>query len=144
MIATPLPTAEDINVHDSLDERHACRVFFGKSIAEAEALFRENALFYSEDLLWMGPVGFQFYLAAYINYLLSPASAGDSDGINCFTGLLEFRTQQDSAALIPIQEVVTKACHKLVKDFAKFEANPDFYGPLSSRLELVAKRISTA
>ena len=49
-----LPTAADINVHDSLDEQHACQVFLGKSIDQAEALFRENGLFYQEDLMGMG------------------------------------------------------------------------------------------
>jgi hypothetical protein len=41
-----LPTRDDINVHDSLDERSACEHFFGKTLEGAETLFRENSLYY--------------------------------------------------------------------------------------------------
>ncbi len=62
-----LPTAAEINVYDSLDERYACKNFLGKNLGEAEELFRENALHYSEDLEWMGPVAFRYYIRAYID-----------------------------------------------------------------------------
>lgn len=58
----PLPTRQDINVHDSLDERSACEHFLGKSLLEAETLFRENSLYYQEDLMFMGASAFRFYL----------------------------------------------------------------------------------
>ena len=44
LVDTQLPTAEEINVFDSLDERHAVEVFLGKDLEQAEALFRENFL----------------------------------------------------------------------------------------------------
>jgi hypothetical protein len=44
-----IPSATDINGHDSLDERHAGKIFLGQSLEEA--LFRENALCYFEDLM---------------------------------------------------------------------------------------------
>lgn len=41
-----LPSRDEINVHDSLDERSACDSFLGKTLEQAEALFHENSLDY--------------------------------------------------------------------------------------------------
>jgi hypothetical protein len=51
---TRLPSAEEINVFDSLDERSAVEHFLGKDLEQAEALFCEDLLCYWEDLMWMG------------------------------------------------------------------------------------------
>ena len=55
-MAGRLPTAEEINVFDSLDERCAVKNFLGKNQEQAHSLFRENFLRYQEDLMWMGPI----------------------------------------------------------------------------------------
>jgi hypothetical protein len=90
-----LPTAAEINIHDSLDERSACEHFLGKSVAEAETLFRDNALYYQEDLMFMGPIAFRYYVPAFINYIRGEGSSrGDSDAINCFHGLVKFWIDQ--------------------------------------------------
>src|SRR6185437_15714897 len=57
-----LPTAEEINVFDSLDELDAVEHFLGKDLEQAQSLFRENFLRYQEDLMFMGPKAFQFYV----------------------------------------------------------------------------------
>ena len=88
-----LPTAKEMDPYDSLDGQRACKNFLGKNLDEAEALFRENSLHYQEDLMWMGPIAFRYYVAAAISYIQSEAAVGDSDFINCFVGLLEFRQQ---------------------------------------------------
>ena len=63
----------------SLDEGSACKHFLGKTLTEAEALFREASLYYQEDLMWMGPRAFQFYLPAALNDLKSEAARGPND-----------------------------------------------------------------
>ncbi|WP_435007341.1 hypothetical protein P12x_004665 [Tundrisphaera lichenicola] len=62
-----LPSAEEINVFDSLDERAAVRRFLGKDLRQARELFRDNFLAYQEDLMRMGPRAFAFYLPADID-----------------------------------------------------------------------------
>ena len=75
-----LPTAKEINPCDeNLDGRVACKMFLGRSLDEAEALFRENSCYYQEGLMWMGPVAFRFYVTAAIWYIKSAAAAGDSN-----------------------------------------------------------------
>ena len=40
---------------------------------------------------------FRYYIHAYLDYLLSDKSEGDSDGASCFFGLIEFREKQTFA-----------------------------------------------
>ena len=83
------PKQDQIDVFGTLDERKACKHFLGKTVDEAVRLFEENALFYQEDLMFMGPVAFQYYVPAFVRYIDS--AVGDSDAVNCFVGLLEHR-----------------------------------------------------
>lgn len=130
-----LPTRQDLNVHDSLDERHACKIFFGKSIEEAEALFRENALFYHEDLMWMGPVAFRFYVGGAIRYIHSEAASGDSDAVNSFASVLEFRLEHDSAELVPVAEQLAAICGYIVQHYQRFDLTPEIYGDVRARFQ---------
>jgi hypothetical protein len=94
-----LPTREEINVYDSLDERIACEHFLGKTLDEAETLFRENSGYYQEDLMWMGPRAFAFYLDAALSYLRSDAGAGDDHFVDCLQVILRFRRDEEGFAL---------------------------------------------
>src|ERR671921_640189 len=94
---TRLPTGDEINVFDSLDERTAVQHFLGKDLKQAEALFRENFLAYQEDLMWMGPMAFRFYVPAAIDYLLSEEADHDADAVNSFCTLIEFRLDHEPA-----------------------------------------------
>ncbi len=79
-----VPSEADINVYDSLDERWAVGNFLGKTLQQAEELFRESAVTYQEDLQHMGPVAFRFYVPAFVSYLRSAVSSGDSYAVNGF------------------------------------------------------------
>jgi hypothetical protein len=63
---------------EDLDERHAVKMFLGKTPEEAEAMFRRNFLFYQEDLTYMRHEAFRFYLLPAIKYLLSEHASGDA------------------------------------------------------------------
>jgi hypothetical protein len=128
-----LPTAAEINVHDSLDERHACENFLGKSVEEAEVLFRENALFYQEDLMWMGPVAFRFYVESVIRYIQSDAASGDSDAVSCFATVLEFRLEQEPAELVSVGGRLASICGYIIKRYERFDLAPEIYGDVRVR-----------
>ena len=72
-----LPSKSDINIHNSLDEQSAVEYFLDKNLIEAECLFRDNFLYYYGYLMWMGPIAFNYYVQAAVNYLLGPDSVGD-------------------------------------------------------------------
>ncbi|HXE42977.1 MAG TPA: hypothetical protein VN516_08125 [Candidatus Baltobacteraceae bacterium] len=116
-----LPTREEINVHNSLDERRACENFLGKTLDEAEGLFRENFMWFQEDLMWMGPVAFRFYVPAAIRYLQSEHSNGDSDAISCFVSLLEFRWENEPQEVRPIAAELAAALSYIVENHKKFD-----------------------
>ena len=127
------PSREDIDVYHSLDEASACKHFLGKSLDEAEALFRDNSIYYEEDLLWMGPVAFRFYIHAAIRYVQSDHAIGDSDIVNCLAGTLRHRMQHEPlSALQPIAEPLAVFCAYVVEHLDRFDADPQIYGDLRS------------
>ena len=136
-----LPTASEINVFDSLDERCACEHFLGKTIEQAETLFRDNAPRYQEDLMWMGPVAFRYYLAAYIRYIQSDEASGDSDAVNCFHGLIEWRVKHTRADVVPIRQALESACRYIIQNFRKFDVAP-LYGNLCGAFEALLAELN--
>jgi hypothetical protein len=137
-----LPTREEINVHDSLDERWACDKFFGKTVEEAEGYFAENFLSAQEDLMWMGPVAFRFYVPAAIRYIESEKSKGDSDAINCFVGLLEFRVENEPEEIRPIASELASALRYILENYEKFDVNFAIYGDLRLRSKKLIERFA--
>lgn len=123
-----LPTKQDINIHDSLDERTAAEHFLNKTLAQAEAMFLENSLEYQEDLMWMGPKALGFYLPAVLGYLQSDASTGDAQLISSLEAMLEFRLEQEgiSVAAGPARELVDY----VISHYEKFEVDPGVYSDL--------------
>ncbi len=96
---TVLPTRTDISAFGSLDEKSAVNHFLGKDLKQAEALFRENFGLYSEDLMWMGPRAFCFYVDAAIAYLASSAATGDSEAACGFCSAVEFQVEHYRVAI---------------------------------------------
>jgi len=140
-MSTRLPTAEEINVFDSLDERHAVEVFLGKDLEQAEALFRENFLYYQEDLMFMGPKAFAFYVPAAIRYLLSAASSGDSDAANTFCGLVEFRLDHEPDAIAPVGPLIREGLLGMLGDFGRYGCDEAIYGDLAERYSALLSRL---
>jgi hypothetical protein len=137
-----LPNREEINVHDSLDERSACKNFLGKNLDEAEAMFRENFLHYQEDLMWMGPVAFQFYVLAAIRYIRGNKSKGDSDAISCFLGLLQFRLEWEPESLRPVAGELTQACKFVAEHFDRFYVDDEIDGDLRQEFEKMSRQLA--
>jgi hypothetical protein len=95
MVREPaIPTAQDINVYDSLDERSAIEHFLGKNLDEAETMFRDSP-YVLEDFMHMGPKAFCYYIQAFLSYLKSDASTEDSEGAYSFCCMLEFWLEFD-------------------------------------------------
>lgn len=134
-----LPTREEINVHDSPDERSACERFLGKTLPQAEALFRENALLVQEDLMFMGPRAFCYYVQAAIGYIESDDSSGDADMINCFAGILEHRREQGAGDLSSVAPRLASVCAHIVADYDRFEVAPEVYGDLRPRFRALER-----
>jgi len=118
-----IPTREDINVYDSLDERTACDHFLDKNLEEAEDLFRQNSQYYQEDLMWMGPRAFRYYINAAINYLQSESASGDSDVLLWFGGILGFWLKFYKHELVPVARQLAPACRFLLEHWNRFDTD---------------------
>jgi hypothetical protein len=140
-MGTRLPTAEEINVFDTLDERHAVEVFLGKDLEQAEALFRENFLYYQEDLMFMGPKAFAFYVPAAIRYLLSADSSGDSDAANTFCGVIESRLDHEPDAISPVGPLIREGIVGMLGDFDRYGCDEALYGDLAARYSDLLSRL---
>ncbi|MFM1802113.1 MAG: hypothetical protein RJA81_1465 [Planctomycetota bacterium] len=137
-----LPTESQINVFDSLDERCAVKHFFGKSLEEAKSLFQENFLYFQEDLMFMGPVGFAYYVQAAIEYLLSDAADGDADAANTFYGLIRFRFEQEPETIEPVRPLVLSALKAIHAKFDRFCCVTEIYGDLSHAYKMLIEQLS--
>lgn len=135
-----IPTKEEINIFNSPDEASACEHFLGKNLEEAEKMFYENSLYYLEDLMWMGPVAFRFYLEALINYLKSDDSGGDADVINGIYGLLQFRMNEPAFNLSV--ERARLMTDYILDSYGKFEVNEAIYGNLLEKFKEIHKRLN--
>lgn len=121
------PSLAEINVHDSLDERWAVGNFLGKTLEQAEELFRESAITYQEDLQHMGPVAFRFYIPAFVNYLRSTASSGDSYAVNAFVSLVRNRWEHEPDELKPVRETLVDACRAILAEWDRFGVDETIY-----------------
>lgn len=128
------PTEKDINIYGSLDEQWAVRHFLGKSQEEAEMLFRENFLKYQEDLMWMGPVAFAYYLIPAMNYLKSDESSDNADAVSCFSRLIEFKLEWEKTTLLPVMSEICQTIEIITGDFERFCCDEFIYGDVKNKL----------
>lgn len=139
-----LPTLLDISPSNclDLDERCAVENFLGRTLNEAEELFGDKPHYYTEDLLWMGDVGFVFYFPAFYNFLKSDKANGDCDVLNNIITIIESRAENFADSIRPIKGTVLSCVDYCLTDFAKFQVDAEIYGDLESRLRELKKRVS--
>jgi hypothetical protein len=138
-----LPTTDEINVHDSLDERAAVEHFLGKSSSQAVEMFYDDFLTYQEDLMWMGPRGFCFYVRAAVEYLLSDDSLDDSDAVSSFCSLIEFKLKYDSDETASARPIIRNAIDFILGDFSRYGCNPGIYGDVAARYRHLLDQLAT-
>jgi hypothetical protein len=136
-----LPTEKEINVFDSLDERVAVKHFLGKDQEQATSLFQENFLYYQEDLMWMGPIAFRFYVRAAIEYLLSEEADNDSDAVNTFCGLIEFRLTNDASEIAAAKTIICEAIRLILENFDRYGCAREVYGDVAKRYRDLLSRV---
>jgi hypothetical protein len=110
-----IPTRAEINPFDCLDGQAAEKTFFGKDLEAAEKLFPQ----YEEDLLYMGPVAFRYYVQAAIRYFRR--ADADSSGIIGFCSTLELRLELEPEELIPIADQLANICGYIVQHHDRFK-----------------------
>jgi len=126
-----IPTRSDWGVieKNNLDAECAFRQFSGKSLNEAEMMFRNNALYYQEDLISMPPVAFNFYAPAFARYILSDNAEADSDGASSFLHMVLELLQSNRSLTTTKTEKMLLASAQIVASKQEFyAADTDIYG----------------
>ena len=137
-----IPTEADWRSESwGIDTPSAYRHFFGKDFAEAFDLFVQNALYYQEDIMFMPLACFNYYVHAYMDYLLSDQSAGDCDGANCFFGIVEVRCQDIQAGGEELRRRVREVLDRLRSGQQWYDADSEIYGQFSVRAERATRLI---
>lgn len=114
-----LPSLEEINIYDSLDERLAAEQFLGKSIPEAVGLFREHSNTCTDYLCQMGPYARLFYLEAYLQYLASEDSRGDTCAANGLPSVVN-AVMESGLDTNEVQESLLVALQRVHSQFARY------------------------
>ena len=114
---------------DNLDAEWAFKQFAGKSLDDAEKMFRENALYYQEDLLSMPSVAFNFYAPVFAKYILSEYAESDSDGASSFLHMIIELLQMNRTLATPETLKLLLNTAKTVSNKQNYyDANIDIYG----------------
>ena len=115
-----------------LETPSAYQNFFDKTLAEAIELLESDAILYAEDIDYMPLPCFLFYIHAYMDYLLSDKSQGDSVGASGFYGFISSRRKD----LQSDEHLLEKT--KLVLEHLKnhqdwYDADPDNFGDFAEK-----------
>lgn len=123
-----------------LDIPHAYKHFAGRTFEQAVGLFKEHALYYQEDVMFMPRACFPFYARAYMAYLMSVDSRGDADGASCFFGLAKCRAQD-----INKDEALVHAFIDCLEHLAQrqefYDADVSIYGSFAERARQILHRL---
>ena len=125
---------------DNLDAECAFNQFAGKSLNDAQKMFRENALYYQEDLISMPSIAFNCYAPVFAKYILSDNAEADSDGASSFLHLIIELLQENRllASLETISVLLDTA--KFVSDKQEFyDADTDIYGDFSELYDKIVE-----
>lgn len=141
--AERLPSREEV-ADDSLDGLYAIKHFHGKTLAEAEEIFAQGArdcipLTYIEDLMWMEPVGFRFYVRAAIHFALSESATGECGLIDGLAGTISLWNEQHSGELNPCARLIADFCNAVFEQFDRYDAAPDIYTGLREKYQQLAE-----
>lgn len=136
-----LPSANEINVYDSLDELAAVEHFLGKDLDQARELFQDNFLYYQEDLLFMGPRAFCFYVPAAIGYLCSAEADDDSDAASSFCSVIEIRLDRDIARIASAIPSLRTGIQRILADFRRYRCDAEIYGDVERRYRALLRKL---
>jgi len=124
-----------------LDEDYARRRFAGKSFEEALELFETtNVLSCCEDVSYMPPVPFRYYMLVFKAYVLAVVEKVGSDkwsspdAASCFLNLVERKLKTEFDWIAPIMKDLLPAVEFVATNQEKYEADSDIYGDFREQL----------
>ena len=121
-----IPTASDICPNaDNLDGLLAVQHFLGKDLKQAENMFAEDRGYgeYWEDLSFMGPIAFRYYVLSAARYLMSERAAGDFGAALSFASCIIDRFQFEPDDILGISTKLRQVISHLISTLGKLECH---------------------
>ena len=124
----------------NLDALTAREHFMGRSLAEAGALFIENAFVFQEDLFSMPRIPFNFYAPVFSSYVVSPAAYGNADGGSSYLAFVEeLLGRQPDLVQKETLRLLLETAERVAQNQAFYEADPSIYGSFAERHQSVQR-----
>lgn len=120
MTPSQIPIQSEIAPNGTLDECTASEHFLGKNLEMAKRFFYESSTAY-EDLMWMGPIAFRYYVHAAINYFHENMVTLDTIELGEFACALEFRISEERDEVRPVAEVLRTFCDKVINQLSEVQ-----------------------
>ncbi len=117
-----IPTELEINpLPEDLDGQWAVRHFLGKTVEDAELMFRLKLDYNGEDLMHMGPVAFRYYFPAVCRYIQSHLPDGSPQIFSAFLALVNFWLESDPDRLRPVAAQAAELFSEILSRSTGFE-----------------------
>jgi hypothetical protein len=124
-----------------LDVKYLHDRFFGKSITEVQRYFGGgSSIERASELLFAPRPVFQYYIHAFVAFLLSPHAEGDPDSASPFLGLLESREERDPGSVRDIYPSLAACVDFIAANQSLFDANIDIYGDFQERARSIREK----
>ena len=132
----PIPDDNDWGFFpEDLDWVYAHKVFFGKNMEQTLPLFHENPIERTDELRFMPPVPFRYYMRAFARYVTSEQamrSDDASDAASCFIRLFLEKLEDGKDSVTPeLYAVLLPAARHVAAFQDKYGADKDIYGDFS-------------
>ncbi len=101
------------------------RNFLGKSVDDAEAMFREREDIFGEDLMFMGIIAFRYYISAALRYVRSQLPDAHPPMIFGIAGTIAFRLEFEQGELRPVAAELATFCGEILERFTRFDEFDD-------------------
>lgn len=135
-----VPTELEINpVPEDLDGQSAARNFLGKSVEDAELMFRELSNFHGEDLMFMGVIAFRYYIPAACRYLRSQLPDGYPNMFADFASTVQSRLEFEPEELKPVAAVLAETCADILARSTRFDEYDNLLHEMKTRPEFHAQ-----
>ena len=124
---------------DDISAREAHRIWFGKSLDEMQPVISNRSIVLITGLQFMPRPVFQFYIFAFVQYVMSEAAIGDADAASVFLNVLAAREKLDPGSVAEIYARLEPAVDFVAASQARFDASHDLYGDFAEKAEELKK-----
>jgi hypothetical protein len=140
-----IPSEEDWgDYRGNLDQEYAHRVFAGKDVRGVIPDFERAVYERADEIRFMPPIPFRYYLLAYAHYVMLPTTAKHSDASDaagCFLNLVEQKLVEAPSEIAPIAHQLLDVIEYIGSNQSAFQAPKEIYGDFAAQAERVVQMI---